>query len=85
MRAERARTEGSTGPKDLSIHDVKPISNEQAYKEWQEYLQDEKAEASFTETGALWMVGKSKKVNSSQPKILHLELEPRNPTLHPKP
>ena len=60
----------------------------QAYKQWQEYLQDENAEASFTETGALWMVGKSKNVHPDprpKPKILHSELEPRNPILHLKP
>lgn len=28
-----------------------------AYKDWKSYLQDEKAEAYFTETGALWMLG----------------------------
>ena len=28
-----------------------------AYKDWKSYLQDEKAEAAFTETGALWMPG----------------------------
>jgi glycine/D-amino acid oxidase-like deaminating enzyme len=28
-----------------------------AYKDWQAYLKDEQAEAYFTETGALWMLG----------------------------
>ena len=28
-----------------------------AYQDWQAYLRDDKAEARFTETGALWMLG----------------------------
>merc|ERR1711871_689527 len=28
-----------------------------AYKNWQEFLQDDQAEAFFTETGSLWMLG----------------------------
>jgi glycine/D-amino acid oxidase-like deaminating enzyme len=28
-----------------------------AYRDWQSYLGDERAEAKFTETGALWMLG----------------------------
>jgi len=39
------------------------VTGTQAYKEWQAYLQDDTAEASFTETGALWMIGKSKQDN----------------------
>ena len=34
-----------------------PPAGMAAYKDWKSYLQDEKAEAYFTETGALWMLG----------------------------
>ena len=36
-----------------------------AYKEWQSYLQDTSAEAKFTETGALWMLGYDRKQNDA--------------------
>lgn len=35
------------------------------YKEWQSYLQDSTAEAKFTETGALWMLGYDRAQNDA--------------------
>jgi len=36
-----------------------------AYKNWKEYLQDPEAQAYFTHTGALWMLGKGKADNEA--------------------
>jgi len=39
------------------------LSGTTAYKNWKEYLRDPEAQAYFTETGALWMLGKPKDFN----------------------